>query len=81
MKRLLVFLLALTLLMVSTDCYASDVNAVRKLTRGIANAAGCWIELIRQPILVNREEGDLAGATGCSQGVGFALGVGLGVYG
>ena len=82
-SRLLKVLLICVLLQpVCTVYAANDKNPLRKLMRGVANFGLCWVELGRQPIKVNEDEGDISGATwGVAKGVGYTVGRAvLGIY-
>jgi len=78
MKKIrFIIAMVLTFQLIFPAAYAGipEVNPVRKLMRGVVNMALCWAELVRQPILTNKEEGDLPGITwGVSKGVGFTFG-------
>ena len=52
-----------------------EVNPVRKLMRGIGNMTLCGGDFGRQPMMTNKEEGDVSGVTwGVAKGVGFTFG-------
>lgn len=49
-------------------------NPFKKLGRGVTNVAFGALEICKQPILVTREEGELAGITyGVFQGIGYTI--------
>ena len=59
-------------LMFSAESFAG--NPFKKLGRGVSNIAFGGLEMLKQPVLIAREEGEIAGITyGVFQGIGYTV--------